>query len=66
MAYICQHCGHKSNTAMAGSCTYSPTEHHVYIEEHDGGYVCQHCGHKSNTAMAGSCTHSPTKHHVYI
>jgi len=66
MAFICQHCAQKTTTPYSGSCTISPTKHHVWIAQHLGNYTCQHCGRSTSFPSTGSCTNSPTKHHVYI
>lgn len=65
MGYICSCCGHKSNSANSGSCSYSPSRSHIYINESSNGYVCTFCGHKSSSASGGSCSYSPFKKHIY-
>jgi hypothetical protein len=52
----CKYCG--STTSAGGSCSRSPTKHHVvYLAG-----KCIYCG--STTSAGGSCSNSPTKHHV--
>jgi hypothetical protein len=64
----CKHCGYKANSPNTGSCSTSPTKHHVWENEHPGKYHCQYCGTENSLTLSGepgSCSSSPTKHHVW-
>ena len=67
---VCKHCGTKTNSpsSATGTCSSSPTKHHVWVNEHEGNYTCEYCGtHTTSPSSAtGTCSNSPTKRHVWI
>ncbi|WP_267524029.1 hypothetical protein [Campylobacter sp. MG1] len=66
MGYICSYCGYKNPSAYGGSCSYSPSKTHIYINESSSGYICCFCGLVSSQAAGNSCNKSPYKNHEYM
>ena len=65
------YCGKSSSdirNVAGGSCSNSPTGHHVpYEGDEKDKYSCMYCGKSSSdirNVAGGSCSSSPTKRHV--
>jgi hypothetical protein len=67
LQFICSCCGNKSFSATGGSCRYSSSKTHIYIQENGTNkYICKYCGNKSFSALGGTCKYSPSSYHEFM